>query len=174
MGSFLDWLRPSGSKMIPGYMTQLTVTGPYINKTLFDQAGVTGPGDKATWDDWTKAAVDVAKKTNTKFAMAMDRSGHPLAGPSVSMGAKYFDADGKPSLLRDAGHAKAALNVFTDQVTKLDPLTYKLNGYQYNTLLFNSTRDRLTQVITGELSMDDAIQKMQDDIDKGLAEAAKK
>jgi alpha-1,4-digalacturonate transport system substrate-binding protein len=35
--------------------------------------------------------------------MAMDRSGHRLAGPAVSMGAKYFDADGKPSLLKDAG-----------------------------------------------------------------------
>src|SRR5687768_13179633 len=32
---YLDWMREDGSNAIPGFMTQLTVTGPYINKTLF-------------------------------------------------------------------------------------------------------------------------------------------
>lgn len=315
MGSFLNWMRPAGSTMIPGYMTQLTVTGPYVNKTLFDQAGIPLPSDtspKATWEDWAAATAQVAKKTNTQYAMAFDRSGHRLAGPAVSEGATYFDANGKPDVIDDAGfrkmatlfvqwqkdglmplevwagsggsyaaandlfingklvlymsgswqisqfatkignsfdwvavpnpcgpaactgmpggaalvalkstqhpkevaqlmdylasepvlsdfyaktlfipahldlatkginfqtdnaQAKQALQVFTTEVTKLTPLTFKLNGYQYNTLLFNATRDRLTQVLTGELTLDDAIKRMQDDIDKGLAAAAQK
>ena len=38
-------------------------------------------------------------------------------------------------------------------------------------ILFNATRDRLTQVFTGELTLDEAIQKMQEDIDAGIAAA---
>ena len=40
-GPFLNWLRlPEDNASIPGFMTQLTVTGPYVNRTLFEQAGV--------------------------------------------------------------------------------------------------------------------------------------
>jgi len=46
-----------------------------------------------------------------------------------------------------------------------------LQAYKYNTILFNATRDRLTQVFTGELTLDEAIQKMQEDIDAGIAAA---
>ena len=35
-GPFLDWLRQPGSSAISGLMTQLTVTGPYVNRTLFE------------------------------------------------------------------------------------------------------------------------------------------
>jgi ABC-type glycerol-3-phosphate transport system substrate-binding protein len=43
-------------------MTQLTVTGPYVNKTLFEQAEVAMPGEGATWDDWAAAVNQVAEK----------------------------------------------------------------------------------------------------------------
>ena len=40
-GPFLEWMRlPGDTTSIPGYMTQLTVTGPFVNKTLFEQASV--------------------------------------------------------------------------------------------------------------------------------------
>jgi alpha-1,4-digalacturonate transport system substrate-binding protein len=58
-------------------------------------------------------------------------------------------------------------------VGKLAPLAYDLQAYKYNTILFNATRDRLTQVFTGELTLDEAIQKMQEDIDAGIAAAQK-
>jgi alpha-1,4-digalacturonate transport system substrate-binding protein len=311
-GPFLAWLQAEpGGNAIPGYMTQLTVTGPFINRTLFDQAGVAVPSDSSesvTWEEWAAAAKQVADATGT-FAMAMDRSGHRLAGPAVSMGAKYFDADGNPALVGDEGfktmaqlmvdwhtdgtmipevwignagsyaaanepfingqlvfymsgswqvgqfadkigdafdweavpnpcgpaactgmpggaalvaikttqhpeevarvmeyltgedvlkefyartlfipghlglaesgvdfdvelpQAVKSLNVFSAQVGKLTQLAYDLQAYQYNTILFNATRDRLTQVFAGELTLDDAIAKMQEDIDSGLAAA---
>jgi alpha-1,4-digalacturonate transport system substrate-binding protein len=313
-GPFMNWMRPEGSTAIPGFMTQLTVTGPFVNKTLFEQAGVALPSeksDKVSWEAWVAAASEVAQKTQTPFVLAMDRSGHRLAGPAVSYGAKYFGEDGKPSLLNDAGfrkmaelmvqwhkenvmpievwggsggsyvagneffinskivmymsgswqigqfatkiadafdwvavpnpcgeaacsgmpggaalvgiattkhpkevamvldylaseevlaefygrtlfipghlglaekgidfqtdnaNAKAALAMFASQVPKLDPLAYRLQGYRYNSILFNAIRDRLSQVFIGELSLDDAIKRMQEDIDKGLADAAK-
>jgi alpha-1,4-digalacturonate transport system substrate-binding protein len=96
-GKTLPWMRPSpGDKGIYGMMTQLTVTGPYVNKTLFEQANVPLPGPKATWDDWAEATRKVAKATQVPFAIAFDRSGHRFAGPAISMGAKFFDAKGEP------------------------------------------------------------------------------
>ena len=76
-GSTLPWLRPSATdKGIYGFMSQLTMTGPYVNKTLFEQAKVPMPGPKATWDEWVEAARKVSKATQTQAALAWDRSGH--------------------------------------------------------------------------------------------------
>lgn len=109
-GESLKWFRASqADKGIYGMMTQLTITGPYINKTLFEQANVPVPGEKATWDEWAEATRKVAKATQTKFPMAMDRSGHRIAGPAISEGAKYLTPEGKPAVV-DAG--------FTTMITK--------------------------------------------------------
>ncbi len=311
-GPFLAWMQsePDGNA-IPGFMTQLTVTGPFINRTLFEQAGVAVPSDSSeevTWEEWAEAARQVAEATGT-FAMAMDRSGHRLAGPAVSMGATYFDADGNPALVGDEGfkqmaqmmvdwhadgtmmpevwigsggsyvagnepfingqlalymsgswqigqfadkigdafdwaavpnpcgpggctgmpggaalvainttqhpeevarvmeyltqedvmaefyartlfipghlglaekgvdfatdlpQAKQSLEMFASQVGKLQPLAYDLQAYKYNTILFNATRDRLGQVLAGEMTLEEAIAKMQEDVDAGIAAA---
>jgi alpha-1,4-digalacturonate transport system substrate-binding protein len=105
--STLPWFRASpDDKGIYGLMSQLTVTGAYVNKTLFEQANVPLPGDKATWDQWMAAASKVAKATKTPFAMAMDRSGHRFAPLAVAHGAKIFDAQGVPVV--DAGYQAAA------------------------------------------------------------------
>ncbi|MEY4316828.1 MAG: hypothetical protein RI902_636 [Pseudomonadota bacterium] len=109
-GSTAAWLSPTpGDKGIHGFMSQLTMTGPYVNKTLFEQAKVALPGPKATWDDWVAAANKVAKATQTKAAMAWDRSGHRFAGPAISYGAAIFDAKGELTL--DAGY-KTVVNKF--------------------------------------------------------------
>ncbi|MCG8425388.1 MAG: ABC transporter substrate-binding protein [Proteobacteria bacterium] len=101
-GKTLDWYRAGrDDRGIYGLMTQLTVTGPIVNKTLFDQAGVAMPARGATWDDWVAATHKVAKATEVPFPMAMDRSGHRFAGLAISMGAKYFDADGNPAVVDD-------------------------------------------------------------------------
>ena len=105
-GDTLRWFRPAGdSEGIYGVMTQLTITGPYINTTLFEQAGVEIPGEKATWDEWAKAAIEVAKATQTPFPMALDRSGHRIAGPAISMGAEFFDEQGNLQVV-DEGFRK--------------------------------------------------------------------
>lgn len=108
-GSTLPWMRVgSADKGIYGFLTQLTVTGPFVNKTLFDQTGVAMPGAGATWDDWAKATAEVQKKGKIYAAMAMDRSGHRFAGMSISMGAKYFDANGAPTAVVDDGFKVAS------------------------------------------------------------------
>lgn len=307
-GPFLDWMRDEGSDAIPGYMTQLTVTGPFVNKTLFDQAGVELPGADATWQDWAAAAREVAEATGTPYALAMDRTGHRLAGPAISQGAQIFDEDGYPAiddegmramaqlmidwhadgtmnpdvwigsgggyaagneffvngqvvmymsgswqvgqfaeLIGDAfdwivvpnpcgpaactgmpggaavvgiagtdhpeevarvmdylvseevmaefyartlfipGHlglaesgidfetdnelAADALSVFSAEVPQLHQIAYDLQAYPLNRFVFDALRDRLTQVFVGELTLDEAFERMQADIDEGIREA---
>ncbi|EJL91914.1 ABC-type sugar transport system, periplasmic component [Herbaspirillum sp. CF444] len=109
-GNTLSWMRTSaGDKGIYGLLSQLTVTGPYVNKTLFEQANVPLPGPKATWDDWVAATRKVAKATQLEAAMAWDRSGHRFAGPAISYGAKLFNANG--DLVIDDGY-KALVQKF--------------------------------------------------------------
>jgi alpha-1,4-digalacturonate transport system substrate-binding protein len=97
-GKTLAWTRVNGpdDKGIYSIMDQQTATGPFVNKTLFDQAGVAMPGKGATYADWAAAAKQVAEKTQTTYPVAMDRTGHRFAGPAISYGAKYFNEDGTP------------------------------------------------------------------------------
>lgn len=313
-GPFLTWMRPVGdTEGIYGMMTQLTVTGPFINRTLFEQANIAVPSDSSdsvTWEEWAEATRAVAEATGTEFAMTMDRTGHRLAGPLISSGAKFLGEDGFPVIddegfrkmaqlmidwhadgtmpmdvwagatgylpaadffingqavfymsgswqigqfnekIGDAfdweavpnpcgeaactgmpggaalvgikttqhpeevaklleflaqeenlaefsaktlfipGHlglaskgveyqtdvqqSKDALNVFVSQVEKLDPLAYTMQAYPYNTIVFNAIRDRLSQVFVGELTLDEAIVRMQQEIDEGLIAAGAK
>jgi alpha-1,4-digalacturonate transport system substrate-binding protein len=309
---FLDWFRPVGdTEGIYGVMTQLTVTGPYINRTLFEQAGIEVPSDTSdsvTWEEWADVTMQVAEATGVPFGIAMDRTGHRLAGPAISMGAEYFNEEGYPAIddegfrtiaqmmvdwhangvmpleiwagsggsyiaaneqfinvqtvmymsgswqigqfnnqigdafdwaavpnpcgpaactgmpggaglvgISDTEHpeevarvmsyfaseevlrefsartlfipahlglaesgiefetdvpqAAQALSVFLSGVGKLDPIAFDLQAYPFNRVIFDATRDRLTQVIVGELTLDEAIERMQTDIDERLAEA---
>ncbi|RWA62519.1 ABC transporter substrate-binding protein [Mesorhizobium sp.] len=115
-GDTLDWMRPDGSKAIPGFMTQLTLTGGFANKTLFEQAGVALPGDRASWDDWIAAAAEVAKSQQLPAAFAIDRSGHRISGPNVSYGANYIGSDGMPAKVDDG--TKAFVTKLVDWTAK--------------------------------------------------------
>ena len=132
-GPFLKWLRkPGGDSSIAGFMTQLTVTGPYVNKTLFEQAGVELPGDNATWDDWAKAVNEVAGKLDIPIPMAWDRSGHRVSGPAISMGARMFDAEGNPALVDDGLKAMAQrLYDWHQDGTMAKELWGSVSGSQY-------------------------------------------
>jgi alpha-1,4-digalacturonate transport system substrate-binding protein len=307
-GPFLDWMRPAGSDAIPGFMTQLTVTGPFINRTLFEQAGIDVPEGETTWEEWADVTRRVAEATGTPYAMVMDRTGHRLAGPAISQGAQIFDAEGFPQVddegmrrmmqlmidwhadgtmdpdvwigsagsyvagnlpfinaqvvlymsgswqigqfaqnigdafdwqavrnpcgpaactgmpggaglvgiadtehpeevaqlmayltqedvmeefygrtlfipghlgLADSGvefvtdvdQARDALDVFASEVPRLHPTALRLQAYPFGFAVYNNLRDRLTQVFVGELTLDEAIERTQADIDQALSEA---
>ena len=97
----LPWFRAPGGEDqgIYGWMTQLTVTGPYVNVTMFDDAGVDMPGEGASWDDWMGALAEVKDTLGIPSGMAMDRTAHRWAGPAFSYGAKFFDDAGEPILV---------------------------------------------------------------------------
>ncbi|MGK7725131.1 extracellular solute-binding protein [Marinovum sp. F03] len=90
-GETLNWYRVGDRDGYYGMHSQLTITGPFVNATLFEQAGVEMPGAGATWEDWAAAATKVAEATDADFPMAIDRSGHRVAGPAVSYGAKLVE-----------------------------------------------------------------------------------
>lgn len=100
-GSVLPWYRAGNEGGIYAFHTELTVTGPYANLTMFDEAGVELPAAGATWEDWAEATQAVMDETGSYAGMIMDRSGHRMAGPAMSYGAEYFDADG--NLIIDDG-----------------------------------------------------------------------
>jgi len=91
LGSFRKGADDTG---LYGYPTQFTVSMPFVNLTLFEQAGIELPGEGATWAEWQEAAVAVAEATETPYAIAIDRSGHRLFGPMMSLGAQFFNEDG--------------------------------------------------------------------------------
>ena len=108
-------MRPDGSDAIPGFMTQLTLTGGFANKTLFEQAGVAMPGDGATWDDWVEASAKVA--TRARACPRPSPSTAPATaspGPNVSYGANYIGEDGMPAPV-DEG-----VTTFVEQAGELD------------------------------------------------------
>jgi len=111
--STLPWLRPgSGNKDgIYGVMSQLALTIPFVNTTLFEQAGIPLPGPKATWADWARASKAVADKVKAPYPIAFDRSGHRMSGMVISMGGKMLSGD-KPALLDDG--FKAAMKQIYD------------------------------------------------------------
>ncbi len=309
----LNAMRPEGDTTgLYGFPNQFTITGPFINRTLFEQAGVEVPSDSSdavTWQQWTDAAKQVAEATGTPYAMAIDRSGHRVAGPAISDGATFFDADGNVTIdspgfrdfantmiswhtesitpaevwisnsgsyasavdyfingqlvfymsgswqignfatnigdtfdweavpnpagpggstgmpggavmvaLKETEHpaevarvmdylvqhdqqaefaartlfipghlglaeegvdyqtdvagAKQSLNMFLSQLPTISEQAYQMNFHPNNSAIFNAIRDRLGQVLTGELSLDDAIVRMQEDVDAALAAAA--
>ncbi len=129
-GPTLNWTRVHGPNDdgIYSLNDQLSVNGSFVNKTLFDQAGVKMPEKGATWDDWAKATSDVAKKTGTPYPMAMDRSGHRFAGLAISYGAKYFDKDGNPITVDDGFKAFAKQFVQWNQDGVMDKEVWAGSG----------------------------------------------
>lgn len=101
-GGTLDWYRGGDDRQgIYGMHSQLTITGAFVNATLFEQAGIDIPGSDATWEEWAAASRAVAEATGVPFPMAIDRSGHRVAGPAISYGAALFNADGEAMLVDD-------------------------------------------------------------------------
>ncbi len=95
-----------------GFPDALSVTAPYVNATLFEQAGVEMPSaamDEPTWDDWLKALDAVASATGLQYSMAIDNKGHRFAGPAMSLGATFFDEDGNFDLEDDEGYRAFAM-----------------------------------------------------------------
>lgn len=108
-GAVLDAFRAEGDEDgLYGFPDALSVTAPFINVTLFDQAGVEIPGEGATWDEWITALDAVAAETGVDYSFAIDNRGHRFAGPAMSMGATLFDDEGNFDLGDDEGFAMFA------------------------------------------------------------------
>ncbi|WP_157677200.1 ABC transporter substrate-binding protein [Auraticoccus monumenti] len=72
--------------------TDLTAVGMYLNKTLWDEAGVeypTGPQGSWTWDEFVAAAREV-KDAGARFGLVIDASSHRLKSFLYEFGSTLF------------------------------------------------------------------------------------
>jgi alpha-1,4-digalacturonate transport system substrate-binding protein len=69
--------------------------------------------------------------------------------------------------------AQAALATFTSGTATLAPAAYALQGYRYNRALMLPTVTRVTQAIVGEISVDEAVNKIGTDMAEAVKQAEK-
>lgn len=67
----------------------------------------------------------------------------------------------------------AGLQAFVTAATQLSPVAYQLQGYQFNGSIFNPTVDRISQAIAGQITLDQAYQRIAADVADALATAKK-
>ncbi|MCA0453784.1 MAG: extracellular solute-binding protein [Chloroflexi bacterium] len=82
---------------IYGFPLGFTITAPFVNRTLFEQAGIEVPSDTkedVTWEEWAEVSKQVADATGTPFAIAYEPRGHRFWGFAISEGGEWFNADG--------------------------------------------------------------------------------
>lgn len=84
---------------VKGVPLDLTAVGLFINKDLFDKAGVKYPTteeDIWTWDEFIQSLETVLKKTDAKYGLVMDQSEHRLTTFLYQFGSKgFYEEDGK-------------------------------------------------------------------------------
>jgi alpha-1,4-digalacturonate transport system substrate-binding protein len=94
--------------------TDITAVGLFINKSLFDQAGVsypTSPDNIWSWDEFVAKVKEVQQKTGTTYGMVMDRSSHRLKSFLYEFGSTSWQPDASGTFRTDA-NTKAALEYF--------------------------------------------------------------
>jgi alpha-1,4-digalacturonate transport system substrate-binding protein len=101
-----NFLQESPDGIIPAIPSDLTAVGLFINKSLFEKAGVTFPTaiEQAwTWDEFIAAVGQVREKAGAKYGVVMDRSGHRLRAMMYEFGSSAFAKEGD----KYAGDSKA-------------------------------------------------------------------
>jgi alpha-1,4-digalacturonate transport system substrate-binding protein len=94
--------------------TDITAVGLYVNKSLFDKAGVTYPtsaDDIWSWDEFVAKVKEVQQKTGTTYGMVMDRSSHRLKSLLYEFGSEYWQPDASGTF-RTNPNTKVALEYF--------------------------------------------------------------
>lgn len=114
---------------------ELSVTAAFINRTLFDQAGVAVPSDSSDevdWATWTEAITAVAEATGAPYAFAIDNKGHRFASAGFALGIELFDDEGNFALQDDPGYRAFAewMKAWFDN--GLTPAEVWLGGGQYS------------------------------------------
>lgn len=102
--SSLSVLRSKGDseEVIKGYLSSETVNLPFVNITLFEQAGIELPKEGYTLKELVEVSAKVAKEVEVDIPFTMDRSGHRFTGPAFSYGASFKDENNAITIPDDA------------------------------------------------------------------------
>ncbi|MEP1517587.1 MAG: carbohydrate ABC transporter substrate-binding protein, partial [Nitratireductor sp.] len=66
---------------------------------------------------------------------------------------------------------KAALTAFGNALAGFSPVAFQFQGYKNNRAIMNATVTRITQAIVGELSLDEALDRIDADVKEAVAAA---
>jgi len=66
------------------------------------------------------------------------------------------------------------MKVFVQQGAQLSSVAYRLQGYRYKQVIFNPIADRLGQAVAGQITVDQALDRITADVKDQLATAMKK
>ncbi|WP_128375720.1 ABC transporter substrate-binding protein [Streptomyces cavernae] len=105
-----NFLAKDSSGKVLSIPSDVTASGMFINKTLFEKAGVsfpTSPQDTWTWTEFIKAADEVREKTKAKYSLTFDQSPSRLRAMVYELGGKYVHADSSGKFSVDAATRKA-------------------------------------------------------------------
>ncbi|MBB6417615.1 alpha-1,4-digalacturonate transport system substrate-binding protein [Streptomyces sp. AK010] len=105
-----NFLAKDSSGKVLSIPSDVTASGLFINKTLFEKAGVSFPASPQktwTWTDFIKAADKVREKTGAKYSLTFDQSPSRLRAMVYEMGGKYVHADSSGTFSVDAPTKKA-------------------------------------------------------------------
>ncbi len=100
---FLAAMRAGAGDGLHGFPDTAAMVAPFVNVTLFEEAGVSLPEAGSDWVKWLSALEEVKAKTGVAYLLAVDNKDHRLVGPAMSLGARYFDEDGALTLADDLG-----------------------------------------------------------------------
>ena len=110
------------------------------------------PKDTARFLEWLGSDAVYAEY------MAMT-SNLPASAGVQKMGVQYK--------LTPAGNA--AMKAFTADITTLSPVAYQVQGYPYSSSLLNPIADRLSQAMAGQLTLDQAFDRITSDVKDAMA-----
>ncbi|GAA2138563.1 extracellular solute-binding protein [Glycomyces algeriensis] len=102
---------------VPTFLTDLTAVGLYVNKSLFDEAGVaypTTPDQIWTWDEFIAAVKEVKAATGARYGLVMDPSSHRLRSFMYQFGSNGFELGDDCKYTTDEAATTAALQFFAD------------------------------------------------------------
>ncbi|MFJ5997108.1 extracellular solute-binding protein [Streptomyces sp. NPDC092370] len=105
-----NFLAKDSSGKVLSIPSDVTASGLFINKSLFEKAGVsypTSPQKTWTWTEFIKAADEVRAKTKAKYSLTFDQSPSRLRAMVYELGGKYVHADSSGKFSVDAATRKA-------------------------------------------------------------------
>ena len=124
-----------------------------------------------TYEASTNFTVNVCNVSIDGFELDTPDFKFKANKPSPLHNDEHVDADATRNVL--LSWTKAALGVFSKQVSSTLPLAFQLQGYPFNRIIFNAVISRVGQVVAGESQPDEAYKRIEADITQQIAERKK-
>ena len=101
---------------------------------------------------------------------AQDDNYAELAARTLNIPANSHVAEAGVDFDTQSPAAKEALNAWAEAVGELSPVAFQYQGYAGNRAMYNITVQRVAQALTGELTVEEAMERAKEDLAKAEAE----